>query len=1549
LSSGVGSLSGDPVLDGAQIGAQTALSDGASSMDVSSADASSSGDGLLDTLESDTFNKVLMGGGATVGGIGAGMAASAGGASVIGAVGTGAATAVIPLVAGIAGAWAGGQLGSAMTTFVMDDIGLASLLGLQRIATDGEQPSVLGHMIAHQNKNAGLWGALAGLAVGVAAAAFVIATGGTGLVVLAGAALAGGFAGGLVASVGATIGQFGAASGSIVEASTNVFFEGRGVARAQDKVACDKHGAQMLAEGCKTVAANGRPIVRLGHRTTCDANVNEHVKTIFVTKETAVVLPISDSRSKWLRWTVVIANIAVALWGAKKAAESVKEEGIPSKSKTGCKDPIDAATGEFIDEREDFSLPGLLPIVFRRCFANFSKAQGGLGPKWANSWSINLRIEGKLIHFQTDDGCIVTFHAPDQDVYSRNIKYPHLELRGEKGGELVLFDKKTQQRYVFSTWAWDRLWLSRILDRNDNAIEFIYNSYGLYEVRRSNGDVLNVESRNWKIYRVSIYDQELVQYVYDRSGFLKEAHSFQNGSFFYDYDERGYVLSWRDTKATQVLYAYDALGRVVETHSDSGQHNGRLSYDDARKMTRVVDPGGAVVSYHHDGKGLVWKIVDAFGGEWTSEYDVARNVTATVDPLGRRTSHSYNDLGLLTATTTASGATTKFAYRADGLLTATTQRDGSQWSFDWDDKGNLLSRTNPLGETTSFRHGPHGETLRVDLPNGAFRSIYYQRDLRPAALRDGRGFERLVSIDALGRVLSLTDQEGHAARYDYTPGPANPRGDLKTLRLPDGSSTSYEYDGEGQLSAFTDGEGRTTRFRSGAFDLLEEVVDARGGSLHLAYDGQARLSAIVNQKGERYLYEYDQAGQLVRERDFGGLVSQYVYDAAGQRITAIAPDGAQFRFAYDLDGLLIETRVYREGASDPEDVIRYGYDVNGFLRRAQNKDCLVELERDALGRVVAERVNGRELRSTFDKGAAQRTARSGDVTPLKLDYDTDGFVASLQIGDHAPLKFERDRRGREMIRQSASGFLLAQAWNEVGLLTRQLAGAADRIRGLAEGQGFSRRIRAGDIGLRVGAGVQRAYQWDHAFNPTEIWDEHWGATRYSYDARGQVSEVRHEGRATRFGLSERFDYDAAGNLALSEAIRTRAPGLSPEAATEIAELAFFQYQPGGRVRARGRVAYDYDAAGRVIRKRAEEPGFRPKTWLYAWSGQGRLARCVTPEGVVWSYGYDPFGRRLWKCRAGAPGNDYGPTDGGVSGYAYQWDGHVLATEAPIYADGTIAWDRAVEWHHEPGSFRPLARQQGERLDYVVTDHLGTPRELLDESGARLRWRQSFTLWGRRHARITQRPVNDDDPRSGVIESVEDEFERPPDISAAPELCPIRYQGQWEDAESGLYYNRFRYYDPLTGGYLSPDPIGLEGGLRPQGYVENPTTWVDPWGLASCSQLLRDIENQLASGRRARVDANSRAQAEEILRAYTTNPDQAQFGAYRNTTGQPPPPEGMLQGTASDWLPGGRGAYEREGTYHWDEGNPNAARGDHALEGSHLQIHDWSGKIIRVFY
>ncbi|EAS1760873.1 RHS repeat-associated core domain-containing protein [Salmonella enterica] len=81
--------------------------------------------------------------------------------------------------------------------------------------------------------------------------------------------------------------------------------------------------------------------------------------------------------------------------------------------------------------------------------------------------------------------------------------------------------------------------------------------------------------------------------------------------------------------------------------------------------------------------------------------------------------------------------------------------------------------------------------------------------------------------------------------------------------------------------------------------------------------------------------------------------------------------------------------------------------------------------------------------------------------------------------------------------------------------------------------------------------------------------------------------------------------------------------------------------------------------------------------------------------------------------------------------------------------------------------------------------------------------------------------------------------------------PLRFQGQYFDEESGLHYNRYRYYEPESGRYISADPIGLRGGLNLYAYVKNPLTWSDPLGLAGCANVDADgvlsIKNKFALG------------------------------------------------------------------------------------------------------
>ncbi len=86
-------------------------------------------------------------------------------------------------------------------------------------------------------------------------------------------------------------------------------------------------------------------------------------------------------------------------------------------------------------------------------------------------------------------------------------------------------------------------------------------------------------------------------------------------------------------------------------------------------------------------------------------------------------------------------------------------------------------------------------------------------------------------------------------------------------------------------------------------------------------------------------------------------------------------------------------------------------------------------------------------------------------------------------------------------------------------------------------------------------------------------------------------------------------------------------------------------------------------------------------------------------------------------------------------------------------------------------------------------------------------------------------------------------------------CNLRFAGQYADDESGLHYNRFRYYDNETGQYLTPDPLKLLGGVNLYGYVHNPVGYIDPLGLACCTVVKQRVLDNIAASKAAREASN----------------------------------------------------------------------------------------------
>ena len=294
------------------------------------------------------------------------------------------------------------------------------------------------------------------------------------------------------------------------------------------------------------------------------------------------------------------------------------------------------------------------------------------------------------------------------------------------------------------------------------------------------------------------------------------------------------------------------------------------------------------------------------------------------------------------------------------------------------------------------------------------------------------------------------------------------------------------------------------------------------------------------------------------------------------------------------------------------------------------------------------------------------------------------------------------------------------------------------------------------------------------------------SSQYEYDPRGHLIRQLFSSGETLERAS-----DPAGNL-----FRTRA-------------MSDRVYGKGGVLQKAGGTSYETDADGFLVKKIAQR-----RRHLEVHLGRPReieRGRATRRQGAS-ALRTTPSGEGVSKTFEGKTTE-------------YVWDGDDLVHERVRGEDGAVL-SPMTTWVFEPGTFTPLAKLEGRKRYGVVTDHLGTPRMLTTEAG-KIAWQAQLDVYGViREADVAR-------AGSGAAETTERTSN------------PWRYPGQYEDAETGLYYNRFRYYDPETGRYLSEDPIGLAGGVGLYAYVHDPAGWLDAWGLTECRRT-KHVDNRHVS-------------------------------------------------------------------------------------------------------
>lgn len=1011
----------------------------------------------------------------------------------------------------------------------------------------------------------------------------------------------------------------------------------------------------------------------------------------------------------------------------------------------------------------------------------------------------------------------------------------------------------------------------------------------------------------------------------------------------YEWDQlspQGRVVSNTLSTGEAFRFAYDPLARQNRVTDASGRTT-IYRYDENRYYTGMVAPDGAETFYRRDSYGMLIATVDPLGRTTRYDYDSRANLTRIVypdgnayairyserhrrpvavsDPLGQTTEYRYDDRGNLIERRDPTGASTRYTLDTHGRVISLIDARGGQSFLDYDGAGRLVEYRDCLGQSTHYSYDAAGNaTTVVDALGGTTQLAYRRinRRDRIVAVTEADGSVERMAYDALGRLIAHHDAAGNATRY-HLAADGQPLARENAL----GHRLSYQYDVHGRLLALTNENGAIHRF---AWDVNNRLLGERG------FDGR------------RIDYRYNVAGELVESAD--GVPDGAAWLAPGVQGVL------RTRYERDMLGRLTEKFSMKPDGNRPKVARnRFIYNVNGQLVRARNEHAYIELHYTAAGQIAREITRARDgITSTLEHSYDGLGNRFRTVLPdgrsLEHHFYGSGHVDRITLDDAVVCRFERDALQRETIRHQGALDTFFER-DAVGRLTRQSVRKAYAGTEVAEPriQRHYRYDRSGQLSsvedTRHGSSL---YGYD-AVGRLLVVHGRAGDERFAFDPANNLLDMQKDSAANDAPAAavDRQWSDAEWQAYVQAHIRES--GFNPLQANEQAQAdpARWGEAAPNRLFVYQQHRYRYDRWGNCVEKRSGAHEIR----AFHWDAEHQLERAeitrVEKGRLVhehWRYDYDPLGRRVAKHRL-PPAVDANVADGrvvrlpsrrapaGGEMTRFSWDGNRLLLErtpasqmlflyepdsfvplALVRGATTVVKPEELsivplEWQslkdrypeqwaamekrrqrmlHKLGVVEaPIPKPAGVEVFHVHADHLGTPRELTDEAG-NVVWIANYRAGGAtREIETPPRlvPVRD----GNTVREIWQE-------QADPVVLNLRFQGQYFDAESGLHYNRFRYYDPDIGRYVSQDPIGILGGENLYRYTFNPINWVDPFGLAPCPSRMVGRTRIFGTGqvtspghdRLAELLANKLAMSGKFTDVYINR-------AYSTATGSPTTP------------------------------------------------------------
>lgn len=885
-------------------------------------------------------------------------------------------------------------------------------------------------------------------------------------------------------------------------------------------------------------------------------------------------------------------------------------------------------------------------------------------------------------------------------------------------------------------------------------------------------------------------------------------------------------VAWED------IYTPSGNGVVVYHFNTTGHRHLRTL--DARTRQPIYEFG-------YDDVGYLTNITDANNNVTRIERNGA-TPTAIIAPDGQRTELSVDQNGYLSSIRNPAGETHKATYTPDGLMLSFTDPRGATSKMTYDELGRLIADENAAGGGWKLARTELDNGYEVTMTSALGRKTTYRIENLP--IGDQRrttlhpdGTKSLKIIGADGTETS-TDPDGTIQKVTYGPDPRfgmqAPLAAQVSLTLPSGlinktsttrtatladkhdllsltaEVTTTTVNGRAYQSSY-DAASRTLTSRTPTQRQAVTTLDEKGRTiasqltglapLGYAYDARGRLSSISQGSGSDARsthFQYGTDGYLASVTDAGSRTTNYKHDAAGRVTKQTLPDGRVIGYQYDANGNLTaltppgrEAHVFnystlnqQAGYNPPKldgaaTVTQYNYNIDKQLTRIDRPDGqAVSLAYDAGGRVtqvshpddkigygyhpatgqlseIATR--DQTLSYAFDgflsKGETWSGTVSGSVT---RSYDANFWTTQIAVNGQA-INYQYDNDG--LLTQAGDLGLTRNSAN--GLLTATSLGSTSTSYGYNTfGELINQGATASNNGLYSASYTRDAL--GRILTKTETLNGSTDTFGYSYDTAGRLVGVSKNGQAIA-----QYQYDANGN---------RIGGFNQQG--NLSSSVDSQ----DRLIRQNNITFSYNANGDLNAKSVS--GI---TSYFHYDALGNLRQAKVPNDITIDYVIDGKNRRVGKKINGALKQAFLYQDGLNPIAELDGQGNVVARF--VYGTKPNVPDYMIK---------------GGKTYRFVTDHLGSPRLIVDASSGEIAQRIDYDEFG------------------NVLSDSNAGFQ------------PFGFAGGLYDQHTGLIRFGARDYDPQTGRWTAKDPIRFQGGDgNLYGYVMgDPVNFVDPLGLWS---------------------------------------------------------------------------------------------------------------------